>query len=190
MSDCICNALFQDIVICTVHCNVSTLTGIIPGKMQPGVLQIFLGKKKTMVQFPLMADQCDQQLLVTSSLPPEALARLAKYSWAVTEQCSVSTWAGWWENVKQAHDRGGLSGGRATHSGRWTNTFWNMWNWWTVGANWSWSSGHTADTVGTVDTERAARRTTGRRRKRRERETLHWLSTNQPTLVLLRFERD
>ena len=52
------------------------------------------------------------------------------------------------------------------------------------------SSGHTADTVGTVDTERAARRTTGRRRKRRERETLHWLSTNQPTLVLLRFERD
>ena len=80
MSDCICNTLFQDIVICTVHCNVSTLTGIIPGKMQPGVLQIFLGKKKTMVQFPLMADQCDQQLLVTSSLPPEALARLAKYS--------------------------------------------------------------------------------------------------------------
>ena len=85
MSDCICNALFQDIVICIVHSNVSTLTGIIPGKMQPGVLQIFLGKKKTtltMEQFPLMADidQCDQQLLVTSSLPPEALTGLAKYS--------------------------------------------------------------------------------------------------------------
>ena len=85
MSDCICNTLFQDIVICIVHSNVSTLTGIIPGKMQPGVLQIFLGKKKTtltMEQFPLMADidQCDQQLLVTSLLPPEALARLAKYS--------------------------------------------------------------------------------------------------------------
>ena len=52
---------------------------------QNGVLQIFLGKKKTtltMEQFPLMADidQCDQQLLVTSSLPPEALTGLAKYS--------------------------------------------------------------------------------------------------------------
>ena len=82
MSDCICHALFQDIVICIVHSNVSTLTGIIPGKMQRGVLQIFLGKKKTMGQFPLMADidQCDQQLGVTSLLPPEALTGLAKYS--------------------------------------------------------------------------------------------------------------